>query len=136
MKHYYDNGRELPTPPDPFHGRSPMHKADGSYDDEAFVEMGGRIEDDGQPTPEQAVCGEFAELITDLAQKTDKISPEEFLQAAQNGISSNLITLARSKGVSEDVIAEGRTRIVEIMADALRYGITWNQLIQGVIPQT
>lgn len=136
MKHYFDiNGIELPAPPDPFHGRSPMHKPDGSYNDEAFVAMGGTITDDGEPTPEQAVCGEFAELIQDLASKTDKITPEEFLAAAANGISSNLITLARSRGVSEDVIAEGRTRIVEIMADALRYGITWDKLIQGVTPQ-
>lgn len=136
MKHYYDtNGNEFLTPPDPFRGRSPMHKSDGTYNDEAFLGMGGVIEDDGEPTPEQAVCGEFAELIEDLANKTDKITPEEFLQAAQSGISSNLITLARSKGVSEDVIAEGRTRIVEIMADALRYGITWDKLIQGVIPK-
>ena len=136
MKHYFDaDGHELQTLPDPYKGRSPMHNADGSYNDNAFREMGGTITDDGQPTPEERVCGEFAELITDLAKKTEKITPEEFLQAAQNGISSNLITLARSKGVSEDVIAEGRTRIVEIMADALRYGITWNQLIHGVMPQ-
>ena len=136
MKHYYDtDGHEFQTPPDPYKGRSPMHKPDGSYNDDAFREMGGTITDDGQPTPEQAVCSEFSDLITDLAQKTDKITPEEFLQAAQNGISSNLITLARSKGVSEDVIAEGRTRIVEIMADALRYGITWDKLIQGVMPK-
>lgn len=136
MKHYFDtDGRELSTPPDPYKGRSPMHKPDGSYNDDAFREMGGTITDDGKLTPEQAVCGEFAELIQDLASKTDKITPEEFLQAAKDGISSNLITLARSKGVSEDVIAEGRTRIVEIMADALRYGVTWNELIQGVTPK-
>ena len=78
MKHYFDiNGIELSAPPDPFHGRSPMHKPDGSYNDEAFVAMGGTITDDGQPTPEQAVCGEFAELIQDLASKTDKITPED-----------------------------------------------------------
>lgn len=136
MKHYFDtNGHEFTTPPDPFHGRSPMYKWNGAYNDEAFREMGGEITDDGEPTPEQRVCEEFAELIEDLASKTDKITPEEFLQAAANGISSNLITLARSRGVSEDVIAEGRTRIVEIMADALRYGITWDKLIQGVIPK-
>ena len=136
MKHYFDeNGHEFPTPPDPYKGRSPMHKPDGSYNDEAFLSMGGRIEEDGQPTPEQAVCGEFAELITDLARKTDKITPEEFLQAAANGISSNLITFARERGVPEAVITEGRTRIVEIMADALRYGITWDKLIQGVTPK-
>lgn len=137
MKHYYDtDGHEFQTPPDPFHGRSPMHLPDGSYNDEAFREMGGTITDDGQPTPEQAVCGEFSDLIVDLASKTDKITPEEFLAAAQNGISSNLIDFARERGVPEAVITEGRTRIVEIMADALRYGITWNQLIRGVTPQS
>ena len=137
MKHYFDtDGRKLPTPPDPFHGRSPMHKPDGSYNDDAFRAMGGTIEDDGQPTPEEAVCGEFSDLIADLAQKTDKITPDEFLQAAANGISSNLITLARSRGVSEEVIAEGRTRIVEIMADALRFGMSWAELIAGVVPQS
>ena len=136
MKKYFDkNGHEFQTPPDPFHGRSPMYNPNGTYNDEAFRAMGGVIEDDGQPTPEQRVCEEFSELITDLASKTDKITPEEFLAAAQNGISSNLITLARSKGVSEDVIAEGRTRIVEIMADAMRFGMTWAELIHGVIPK-
>ena len=112
--------------PDPCKGVSPMTE-------ERFVALGGAIEDDGQPTPEQRVCEEFADLIEDLASKTDKITPEEFLAAAANGISSNLITLARSRGVSEDVIAEGRTRIVEIMADALRFGMTWTELIAGAI---
>ena len=134
MKHYFDtDGHEFQTPPDPFHGRSPMHKPNGSYNDDAFRAMGGTITDDGEPTPEEAVCSEFAELIQDLASKTDKITPKEFLAAAANGISSNLITLARSKGVSEDVIAEGRTRIVEIMADAMRFGMTWTELIAGAI---
>jgi len=132
MKHYIFNGKTYDTLPDPLHTEagevSPMT-------DERFVALGGTITDDGEPTPEQAVCGEFAELIQDLASKTDKITPEEFLAAAANGISSNLITLARSKGVSEDVIAEGRTRIVEIMADAMRFGMTWTELIQGVMPQ-
>lgn len=100
-----------------------------------FVALGGTIEDDGEPTPEQRVCGEFAELIEDLASKTDKITPEEFLQAAANGISSNLIDFARERGVPEAVITEGRTRIVEIMADAMRFGMTWAELIQGVIPK-
>lgn len=133
MKHYYYNGCEFSQIPDP------ITLADGSHvspvTEAVFRALGGTIEDDGEPTPAERVCGEFTELIEDLARKTDKITPEEFLQAAQNGISSNLITLARSKGVSEEVITEGRTRIVEIMADALRYGMTWNELIQGVIPQ-
>ena len=133
MKHYFDtDGREFVYPPDPYKGRSPMRKSDGSYNNEAFLSMGGTITDDGQLTPEQAVCGEFAELITDLAQKTDKITPEEFLAAAANGISSDLIAFAREHEVPEEVIAEGRARIVEIMADALRFGVTWAELVNGV----
>lgn len=97
-----------------------------------FVKLGGTITDDGQPTPQERVCESFRDLIADLAKKTDKITPEEFLAAAQNGISSDLIAFARERGVPEEVIAEGRSRIVEIMADALRYGITWEKLIQGV----
>ena len=127
MKHYTIDGKTYDELPDPCKGVSPMTEG-------RFRALGGTITDDGEATPEQAVCGEFAELITDLASKTDKITPEEFLIAAQKGISSKLITLARSRGVSEDVIAEGRTRIVEIMADALRYGITWDKLIRGVMP--
>ena len=110
--------------PDPCKGVSPMTE-------ERFVNLGGTIEDDGQPTPEQRVCGEFADLIEDLASKTDKITPEEFLQAAANGISSNLIDFARERGVPEAVITEGRTRIVEIMADAMRFGMTWAELVNG-----
>ena len=134
MKHYFDtDGREFVYPPDPFKGRSPMHNPDGSYNDEAFLAMGGTITEDGELSPQEKVCGEFAELIEDLASKTDKITPEEFLQAAQDGISSNLIDFARERGVPEAVITEGRTRIVEIMADAMRFGMTWAQLVSGAI---
>lgn len=136
MKHYYDtDGHEFQTPPDPFHGRSPMYKWNGQYNDDAFREMGGRIVDDGEPSPKERVCAAFSGLIDELAKKTDAVTPEEFLSAAGNGISSDLIAFARSRGVPEEVITEGRTRIVEIMADALRYGITWNKLIHGVMPQ-
>ena len=112
-----------------------MHKRDGSYNDEAFVQLGGTITDDGEPAPKERVCSAFASLIADLAEKTDKITPAEFLAAAQNGISSDLIAFARSRGVPEEVIAEGRARIVEIMADALRFGVTWAELIASVTPK-
>ena len=132
MKSYTIFGKTYNKLPDPLKTAggdvSPMSK-------ELFVALGGTIDDDGEPTPEQRVCGEFAELIADLASKTDKITPEEFLQAAAKGISSNLIDFARERGVPEAVITEGRTRIVEIMADAMRFGMTWAELIQGVIPK-
>ena len=124
MKHFTIDGKTYDILPEPYKGVSPMTE-------ERFVALGGAIEDDGQPTPEQRVCGEFAELIEDLASKTDKITPEEFLQAAANGISSNLIDFARERGVPEAVITEGRTRIVEIMADAMRFGMTWAELVNG-----
>lgn len=128
MKHFTIDGKTYDKLPDPCKGVSPMTE-------QRFKDLGGEIEDDGEPTPEQRVCEEFADLIADLATKTDKITPEEFLQAAANGISSNLIDFARERGVPEAVITEGRTRIVEIMADAMRFGMTWAELIQGVIPQ-
>ena len=67
MKHYFDeNGREFQTPPDPFHGRSPMHNSDGTYNDEAFREMGGTIEDDGKPSPFEAACAQFRVLCEEI----------------------------------------------------------------------
>ena len=136
MKHYFDtDGTEFQTPPDPYKGRSPMYKSDGSYNDEAFRAMGGTITDDGELSPKERVCAAFSDLIADLASKTDKITPEEFLSAARNGISSDLIMFARARGVPEEVIAEGRARIVEIMADALRFGVSWSDLITGVTSQ-
>jgi hypothetical protein len=128
MKSFTIDGKIYDKLPDPCKGVSPMTE-------ERFVALGGTIEDDGEPTPEHRVCEEFSDLIEDLASKTDKITPEEFLQAAANGISSNLIDFARERGVPEAVITEGRMRIVEIMADAMRFGMTWAELIQGVIPQ-
>ena len=124
MKHYTIENITTDYLPDPCKGVSPMTDA-------RFVDLGGTITDDGEPTPQERVCQEFADLIEDLASKTDKITPEEFLAAAQNGISADLIDFARERGVPEDVIAEGRSRIVEIMADAMRFGMTWAELVNG-----
>ena len=124
MKHYTIENITTDYLPDPCNGVSPMTEG-------RFVALGGTITDDGEPTPQERVCQEFADLIEDLASKTDKITPEEFLAAAQNGISADLIDFARERGVPEDVIAEGRSRIVEIMADAMRFGMTWAKLVNG-----
>ena len=128
MTYYNYNGKTTDTLPDPLKTEqgeiSPVTEA-------LFVQLGGTITDDGEPAPKERVCAAFADLIADLAGKTDKITPAEFLAAAQNGISSDLIAFARDRGVPEDVIAEGRGRIVEIMADALRFGIPWAELVMG-----
>ena len=126
MKHYTIDNITYDVLPDPCKGVSPMTEA-------RFVALGGTITDDGEPTPQERVCQEFADLIEDLASKTDKITPEEFLAAAQNGISADLIDFARDRGVPEAVITEGRTRIVEILEDAHRFGMYWTDLIAGVI---
>lgn len=124
MKHYTIDNKTTDYLPDPCRGVSPMTEP-------RFIEMGGTIADDGEPSPKERVRGAFTDLIADLASKTDKITPEEFLQAARNGISSDLIAFAREREVPEDVIAEGRARIVEIMADALRFGVFWAELVNG-----
>lgn len=132
MKTFIYDGKTYDKLPDP------LKTAGGEVSpmtEKLFVQLGGTITDDGEPTQEQAVLDEFADLIADLAQKTDKITPPEFIEAANSGISSALITFARERGVPEEVIAEGRTRIVEIMADALRFGMTWESLIKSVTAQ-
>lgn len=100
--------------------------------DEIFEAIGGTITEDGEPTPKQRVCNSFRDLIIELAGMTDKITPAEFLAAAANGISADLIALAEERKVDKDTIDYGRKRITEIMADALRFGMTWNELIGGI----
>ena len=125
MKHYTIDNKTTDYLPDPCKGASPVSE-------ELFIQLGGTIEDDGEPTPKERVCASFAALIADLAEKTDKITPEEFLAAAQNGISADLIDFSRERGVPEAVITEGRTRIVEILEDAHRFGTNWAELVKGV----
>lgn len=97
MKHYYDtNGNEFPAPPDPFRGRSPMRKPDGSYDDEAFVQMGGAITEDGEPSPEEefaasaakfrALCDEIGAFIGDpsFTGGFEEVAAFQNSRAAQN----------------------------------------------------
>ena len=134
MKHYFDiDGHEFVYPPDPYKGRSPMHKPDGSYNDDAFREMGGTIEDDGEPTPEERVHAELNAALDDLAKQVPGVTIADFKEAAQTLYSSGLIAWARSKGVPDAVIDAARSRIVEIMADALRIGMTWDKLIGGIV---
>lgn len=69
MKHYFDtDGTEFQTPPDPYKGRSPMHNSDGSYNDDAFREMGGTITDDGEPSPFEAACAQFRTLCAQIGE--------------------------------------------------------------------
>ena len=100
--------------------------------DEEFIALGGTIEDDGQLTPKEAVIASLNTLIHELATQVQGITIAEFKQAAKTMISSDLINYARAKEVPEEIIKEARGRVVEIMADALRMGISWNELIDGI----
>ena len=131
MKTYYFNGETFTERP------NIVKTADGRTispikSDEIFEAIGGTITDDGEPTPKQRVCNSFRDLIIELSGMTDKITPAEFLAAAANGISADLIALAEEKQVDKDTIDYGRKRITEIMADAMRFGMTWNELIGGI----
>lgn len=133
MKHYIDtDGLEFVYPPDPYKGRSPMHKSDGSYNDEAFREMGGTIEDDGEPTPEEMFFSAFNAYLNDLEAEAERlaldITIDEFKAAAGSMMSSELIGWARGKGVPDSMIEVVRPQILTFIADASRVGLTWGDI--------
>ena len=124
MKHYFDeNGHELSGLPDPFKGASPMTEA-------LFVQLGGTITDDGEPCPADRVRADLATLLADLAKKVHGVTVDDFKAAARTLHSGELVAWAREHDVSEDVIAEARSRIVEILADAMREGMTWADILK------
>ena len=125
MKTYTYKGKAYDKLPDPCDGCSPMT-------DERFGAMGGTITDDGQPTPKEAVIASLNALLHELAGQVEGITPAEFKQAARTMHSGELAAYARAKGVGEEIIAAARARIIEIMADALREGVSWVELINGI----
>ena len=127
IQHFFFDGIEYPELPNPL--PMPNGSKVSPMTAERFVSLGGEIRPAEHLTDKERVCVAFGELIEDLSERTDKITPEEFLAAAQNGISSDLIAFAREREVPEEVISEGRSRIVEIMSDALRFCVSWNDLI-------
>jgi hypothetical protein len=137
MKHYYDiDGHEFQTPPDPYKGRSPMHKPDGTYNDDAFRAMGGRIVEDGQPTPKEKFFAALNAYLNDLEAEAQRlaldISIDEFKQAAGSMISSELIAWAKSKQVPDEMIDIVRPQILTFIADASRLGMTWSDIFPEV----
>ena len=125
MKHYTIDNKTYDILPDPCKGVSPMNE-------ERFVSLGGVIEDDGKPTPEERVFAELKGALDELAEQVPGVTIAEFKQAASTFYSAGLIAWAKSKGVPDAIIDAARSRIVEIMADALRIGMTWDTLINGI----
>lgn len=97
-----------------------------------FVALGGIIEDDGKPSPKEVVISSLNTLLRELEGQVQGITIAEFKAAAASMHSGDLVAYARTKGVSEEIIASARTRVIEIMADALREGIGWAELIGGI----
>ena len=125
MKHYFYNGIELEKIPDPFNGVSPMTE-------DRFAQLGGTITDDGEPTQKERVWLELNTALTDLSEQVSGVTIAEFKQAASTLLSGWLVAWAKSKNIPDVVIDAARSRIVEILADALRIGMTWDELIDGI----
>ena len=113
-----------------------LRLADGStvspVTEEIFTAYGGVIADDGELTPKDAVVASLNTLLHELAEQVHGITVTEFKAAASAMHSGELVAYARQKGVSEEIIASARLRVMEIMADALREGVTWAELVGGI----
>ena len=130
MKHYIFGNQSFETLP------GLLRLADGStvspVTEETFTAYGGTITDDGTLPPKEAVIASLNSLLHELAERIDGITIAEFKIAAQTMHSGELVAYARQKGVSEEIIASARVRVMEIMADALREGVTWAELVGGI----
>ena len=125
MKHYTIDGKTYDKLPDPCKGVSPMTE-------ERFTALGGTITDDGEPTPQDRVFSELNAALAELAEQVPGVTIAEFKEAASTLYSAGLIAWAKSKEVPDAIIDTARARIVEIMADALRINMTWDELIGGI----
>ena len=129
MKTYTYNGKtydKLPGPIQTPEGQiSPVTEA-------LFRSLGGIIEDDGKLSPKEVVIASLNTLLHEIEGQVRGITIAEFKTAAASMHSGDLVAYARGNGVSEEIIASARTRVIEILADALREGIGWDELIAGI----
>lgn len=131
MKYYTYNGvttTELPkmlrTPDGTL---SPVSEAD-------FTKYGGIITEDEKLTPKEAfmhTIGTYLEALEEeLHDAGIVITVEEFKDAARTKMSTDLIDWARDKHVPEEVIVTVRQKMLELIADASRLGLTWNDIFK------
>lgn len=125
MKHYIYDGKTFDKLPDPFRGASPMTE-------KLFMKLGGTIEDDVQPTPEEKFFAALNAYLNDLESEAERlaldISIDEFKAAAGSMMSSELVAWAKSKGVPDEMIDIVRPQILAFIADASRLGLTWGDI--------
>lgn len=129
MKTYTFDGKTYTSLPDPLKTAggevSPMSE-------KLFVQLGGEIHDDGQPTPEEKFFTSLNAYLNDLEAEAERlaldISIDEFKVAAGSMMSSELISWARSKQVPDSMIDAVRPQILTFIADASRLGLTWSDI--------
>ena len=97
-----------------------------------FQSLGGVINDDGQPTPAEAFKAGIETYLETLEEQMADlgivITVAEFKEAARTKMSTQLIEWAEDKHVPDDVIAVVRQKVLELIADGSRLGLTWNDL--------
>lgn len=131
MKHYTINGKTYDILPDPLHLNggevSPMSE-------ELFVQLGGTITDDGEPTPEEKFFTALNDYLEELEKQAEALALDitvaEFKEAAATKMSSELITWAKGKGVPDAMIELVRPQILTFIADASRLGLTWGDIFK------
>jgi hypothetical protein len=98
--------------------------------------MGGRIEDDGLPTPEEKFFTALNAYLNDLEAEAKRlaldISVDEFKAAAGSMMSTELVAWAKEKQVPDTMINDVRSDILTMIADASRLGMTWCDIFPKV----
>ena len=125
MKHFTIDNITTGSLPDPCKGVSPMTEA-------RFVELGGTITDDGEPTPQEKFLAALDSYLDELEAEAERlaldITKEEFIEAAANSkMSTDLVEWAREKQVPDEMIDKARSQVLTFLADAQRpeIGLTW-----------
>lgn len=129
MKYYTIDGKTYDKKPNPLAFGGIVYSP---VSDDLFLQLGGTITDDGEPTPQEKFFSDLTAYLNDLEAEAERlaldISIEEFKEAAGSMMSSELIAWAKEKGVPDDMIDGIRTDILARIADASRVGLTWNDI--------
>lgn len=102
--------------------------------EKTFTDYGGVITEDEKLTPKEAfmhTIGTYLEALEEeLHDAGIVITVEEFKEAARTKMSTDLIDWAREKHVPEEVIVTVRQKMLELIADASRLELTWNDIFK------
>ena len=103
--------------------------------EEEFVKQGGVITEDEKLTPKEAfmhTIGTYLEALEEeLHDAGIVITVDEFKEAARTKMSTDLIDWARDKHVPEEMIVTVRQKMLELIADASRLGLTWDDIFKN-----